>query len=115
MVGVLIAIRETGWRSVWPNSGCNEARKSRRLKIGRYGPVIRIVFIDSSVNMVADISIVEETGYVVMCDRALPGERFLGRVTRKKNNYAEIRYLSLTTSFSARCSTKCFTDIYTRK
>ncbi|GJT53428.1 RNA methyltransferase family protein, partial [Tanacetum coccineum] len=32
---------------------------------------------------------VEETGYVVMCDRALPGERFVGRVTRKKNNYSE--------------------------
>lgn len=32
---------------------------------------------------------VEETGYVVMCDRALPGERFIGRVTRKKNNYSE--------------------------
>ncbi|KAA8540316.1 hypothetical protein F0562_024121 [Nyssa sinensis] len=25
-----------------------------------------------------------------MCDRALPGERFLGRVTRKKDNYAEV-------------------------
>lgn len=33
---------------------------------------------------------VEETGFVVMCDRALPGERFLGRVTRKKDNYAEV-------------------------
>ncbi|KVH97974.1 Nucleic acid-binding, OB-fold [Cynara cardunculus var. scolymus] len=32
---------------------------------------------------------VEDTGYVVMCDRALPGERFIGRVTRKKNNYSE--------------------------
>ena len=34
---------------------------------------------------------VEDTGYVVMCDRALPGERFIGRVTRKKNNYSEVR------------------------
>ncbi|XP_047334599.1 uncharacterized RNA methyltransferase CT0009 [Impatiens glandulifera] len=33
---------------------------------------------------------VEESGFVVMCDRALPGERFLGRVTRKKDNYAEV-------------------------
>lgn len=32
---------------------------------------------------------VTETGFVVMCDRALPGERFIGRVTRKKGNYAE--------------------------
>lgn len=24
-----------------------------------------------------------------MCDRALPGERFIGRITRKKGNYAE--------------------------
>ncbi|CAA0814660.1 RNA methyltransferase family protein [Striga hermonthica] len=34
---------------------------------------------------------VADTGYVVMCDRALPGERFVGRVTRKKDNYAEVK------------------------
>ncbi|XP_050384152.1 uncharacterized protein LOC126800783 [Argentina anserina] len=33
---------------------------------------------------------VSETGFVVMCDRALPGERFVGRVTRKKGTYAEV-------------------------
>ncbi|XP_021749767.1 uncharacterized protein LOC110715494 [Chenopodium quinoa] len=33
---------------------------------------------------------VPETGFVLMCDRALPGERFLGRVTRKKGSYAEV-------------------------
>ncbi|KAM5579289.1 putative RNA methyltransferase [Rosa sericea] len=33
---------------------------------------------------------VSETGFVVMCDRALPGERFIGRVTRKKGTYAEV-------------------------
>lgn len=33
---------------------------------------------------------VADSGFVVMCDRALPGERFLGRVTRKKGNYAEV-------------------------
>ncbi|KAL9829554.1 putative methyltransferase [Arabidopsis thaliana] len=33
---------------------------------------------------------VDGTGYVVMCDRALPGERFLGRVTRRKGSYAEV-------------------------
>ncbi|KAK2371331.1 zinc finger CCCH domain-containing protein [Trifolium repens] len=32
---------------------------------------------------------VTDTGFVVMCDRALPGERFIGRITRKKGNYAE--------------------------
>ncbi|GAB4842418.1 hypothetical protein Ancab_012390 [Ancistrocladus abbreviatus] len=32
---------------------------------------------------------VADTGFVVMCDRALPGERFLGRVTRRKGSYAE--------------------------
>ncbi|KAK6914793.1 (Uracil-5)-methyltransferase family [Dillenia turbinata] len=36
---------------------------------------------------------VSDTGFVVMCDRALPGERFLGRVTRKKGNYAEVSKL----------------------
>lgn len=30
------------------------------------------------------------TGFVVMCDRALPGERFIGRVTRRKGSYAEV-------------------------
>lgn len=36
---------------------------------------------------------VTETGFVLMCDRALPGERFLGRVTRCKGNYAEVTKL----------------------
>ena len=34
---------------------------------------------------------VADTGFVVLCDRALPGERFVGRVSRKKGNYAEVR------------------------
>nr|KYP58354.1 putative RNA methyltransferase PG-1095 [Cajanus cajan] len=33
---------------------------------------------------------VTQTGFVVLCDRALPGEHFIGRVTRKKGNYAEV-------------------------
>jgi predicted RNA-binding protein with TRAM domain len=36
---------------------------------------------------------VEDSGFIVMCDRALPGERFIGRVTRKKGNYAEVLLL----------------------
>ncbi|XP_038693527.1 uncharacterized RNA methyltransferase BT_0643 [Tripterygium wilfordii] len=33
---------------------------------------------------------IADSGFVVMCDRALPGERFIGRVTRiKKGSYAE--------------------------
>lgn len=36
---------------------------------------------------------VEDSGFIVMCDRALPGERFIGRVTRKKGNYAEVTKL----------------------
>ncbi|XXG57155.1 hypothetical protein AAC387_Pa03g4384 [Persea americana] len=36
---------------------------------------------------------VSDTGFVVMCDRALPGERFLGRVTRTKGNYAQVQKL----------------------
>lgn len=35
------------------------------------------------------------TGFVVMCDRALPGERFIGRVTRRKGSYAEVASISL--------------------
>lgn len=35
---------------------------------------------------------VADTGFVVMCDRALPGERFIGRITRKKENYAEVLF-----------------------
>ncbi|KAH6830736.1 RNA methyltransferase family protein [Perilla frutescens var. hirtella] len=34
---------------------------------------------------------VDGTGFIVMCDRALPGEKFIGRVTRKKDNYAEVK------------------------
>ncbi|XP_042519423.1 uncharacterized RNA methyltransferase CT0009 isoform X1 [Macadamia integrifolia] len=34
---------------------------------------------------------VADTGFVLMCDRALPGERFLGRVTRKKGGYGEVQ------------------------
>ncbi|KAG8643339.1 hypothetical protein MANES_11G029600v8 [Manihot esculenta] len=33
---------------------------------------------------------VADTGFVVLCDRALPGERFIGRVTRRKGSYAEV-------------------------
>lgn len=33
-----------------------------------------------------------DTGFVLMCDRVLPGERFIGRVTRKKDNYAEVLF-----------------------
>lgn len=33
---------------------------------------------------------VADSGFVLMCDRALPGERFIGRVTRKKDSYAEV-------------------------
>ncbi|KAK4269278.1 hypothetical protein QN277_022459 [Acacia crassicarpa] len=40
---------------------------------------------------------VTDTGFVVMCDRALPGERFIGRVTRKKGNYAEVTKLKTIT------------------
>lgn len=36
---------------------------------------------------------VPETGFVLMCDRALPGERFVGRVTRRKGSYAEVMKL----------------------
>ncbi|KAL0415149.1 UNVERIFIED_CONTAM: putative RNA methyltransferase BT [Sesamum latifolium] len=38
---------------------------------------------------------VADTGFVVMCDRALPGEKFIGRVTRKKDNYAEVIFVRL--------------------
>ncbi|XP_074290085.1 uncharacterized protein LOC141616832 [Silene latifolia] len=36
---------------------------------------------------------VPETGFVLMCDRALPGEKFVGRVTRRKGSYAEVMKL----------------------
>ncbi|KAF8031024.1 hypothetical protein BT93_D0266 [Corymbia citriodora subsp. variegata] len=36
---------------------------------------------------------VSGSGFVLLCDRALPGERFVGRVTRKKGNYAEVTKL----------------------
>lgn len=36
---------------------------------------------------------VKGSGFVLMCDRALPGERFLARVSRKKGSYAEVTKL----------------------
>ncbi|KAK9690029.1 hypothetical protein RND81_09G099500 [Saponaria officinalis] len=36
---------------------------------------------------------VPETGFVLLCDRALPGEKFVGRVTRRKGSYAEVMKL----------------------
>ncbi|KAL9247510.1 hypothetical protein vseg_020936 [Gypsophila vaccaria] len=36
---------------------------------------------------------VPDTGFVLLCDRALPGEKFLGRVTRRKGSYAEVMKL----------------------
>eukprot|EP00249_Psilotum_nudum_P019887 c27459_g1_i3 orf=270-1751(+) len=30
-----------------------------------------------------------DTGFVVLCDRALPGERLIGRISKKKDRYAE--------------------------
>lgn len=37
---------------------------------------------------------VADTGFVVLCDRVFPGERFVGRVTRRKGNYAEVSFIS---------------------
>ncbi|XWS12033.1 hypothetical protein CRYUN_Cryun37aG0055700 [Craigia yunnanensis] len=34
-----------------------------------------------------------ESGFVLLCDNALPGERFIGRVSRKKGSYAEVTKL----------------------
>lgn len=31
-----------------------------------------------------------DSGFVLLCDNALPGERFIGRVSRKKGSYAEV-------------------------
>ncbi|PON47831.1 23S rRNA (uracil(1939)-C(5))-methyltransferase RlmD [Parasponia andersonii] len=39
---------------------------------------------------------VADTGFIVLCDRALPGERFIGRVTRKKGNYAVVTKVKTT-------------------
>lgn len=33
---------------------------------------------------------VADSGFVLLCDNALPGERFIGRVSRKKGSYAEV-------------------------
>ncbi|KAH7657537.1 23S rRNA (uracil(747)-C(5))-methyltransferase protein [Dioscorea alata] len=38
-----------------------------------------------------------DNGFVLMCDRALPGERFIGRVSRKKGSYAEVQKLKTIT------------------
>ncbi|CAI8583215.1 unnamed protein product [Vicia faba] len=53
--------------------------------------------VNPSHSMAKGLCKVTETGYVVMCDRALPGERFIGRITRKKGNYAEATKLQTLT------------------
>ncbi|KAJ3693831.1 hypothetical protein LUZ60_009311 [Juncus effusus] len=50
---------------------------------------------------------VEETGFVLMCDRALPGERFLGRVSRKKSSYAEVTKLKTITPHHDKVEPPC--------
>ncbi|XP_039009198.1 uncharacterized RNA methyltransferase BH0687 isoform X2 [Hibiscus syriacus] len=36
---------------------------------------------------------VADSGFVLLCNNALPGERFIGRVSRKKGSYAEVTKL----------------------
>ncbi|KAG8481866.1 hypothetical protein CXB51_027130 [Gossypium anomalum] len=36
---------------------------------------------------------VADSGFVLLCDNALPGERFIGRVSRKKGSFAEVTKL----------------------
>uniref|UniRef100_M0ZRC0 RNA m5u methyltransferase n=1 Tax=Solanum tuberosum TaxID=4113 RepID=M0ZRC0_SOLTU len=50
---------------------------------------------------------VADSGFVLMCDRALPGERFIGRVTRKKDNYAEVKKLKTITPHSDYVEAPC--------
>ncbi|KAF3794843.1 putative RNA methyltransferase [Nymphaea thermarum] len=50
---------------------------------------------------------VEGTGFVVLCDRALPGERFVGRVTRKKGGHAEVKKISTISPHSDAVAAPC--------
>ena len=36
---------------------------------------------------------VPETGYVILCERALPGERLIGRIFKNHRAYSEVRPL----------------------
>ncbi|PWA13663.1 RNA methyltransferase family protein [Artemisia annua] len=69
------------------NDGNKRVMKGRRL-FPKRGEEVELVC-ESLAFKGKGLCKVEETGYVVMCDRALSGERFVGRVTRKKNNYSE--------------------------
>ena len=36
-----------------------------------------------------------DTGFVVLCDRALPGERLIALITKKKGSFAEVHILNI--------------------
>ncbi|XP_076902420.1 uncharacterized protein LOC143557172 [Bidens hawaiensis] len=79
----------TNTLSTDPHNNNNNKKKPKSSFFPKRGETLELVC-ESLAFKGKGLCKVEDTGYVVMCDRALPGERFVGRVTRKKNNYAEV-------------------------
>ncbi|XP_057514246.1 LOW QUALITY PROTEIN: uncharacterized protein LOC130795997 [Actinidia eriantha] len=74
------------------NSNTNNSKKKTDSYFPKRGQILELVC-ESLAFKGKGLCKVADTGFVLMCDRALPGERFLGRVTRKKDNYAEVTKL----------------------
>ncbi|KAL0712145.1 hypothetical protein Bca4012_019123 [Brassica carinata] len=73
----------------WKRTTATASEKKTTLYYPKRGQTVEL-FCESLGFKGKGICKVHGTGFVVMCDRALPGERFLGRVTRRKGSYAEV-------------------------
>lgn len=83
-------------RETVPSTSNNNNYKSNKSYFPKRGQTLELVC-ESLAFKGKGVCKVDDTGFVLMCDRALPGERFIGRVTRKKDNYAEVKKLKTIT------------------
>ncbi|CAN4086896.1 unnamed protein product [Withania somnifera] len=83
-------------RAKAPSTSENNIYKSNESYFPKRGQTLELVC-DSLAFKGKGVCKVADTGFIVMCDRALPGERFIGCVTRKKDNYAEVKKLKTVT------------------
>ncbi|OIT20950.1 PREDICTED: uncharacterized protein LOC109219520 [Nicotiana attenuata] len=79
-----------------PSTSNNNNDKSKKPYFPKRGQTLELVC-ESLAFKGKGVCKVADTGFVLMCDRALPGERFIGRVTRKRENYAEVKKLKTIT------------------
>lgn len=89
----LNVISKEDTRESVPSTGNNNNYKPNKSYYPKRGQTLELVC-ESLAFKGKGVCKVADSGFVLMCDRALPGERFIGRVTRKKDNYAEVSAFS---------------------